>query len=73
MNVVQSVSEMIHHYCFLVGEEGVCVGGGGGGGGRVFVVANAFKSVIKKLEMGTSIFLNVFVQDCSLFPTGCDL
>ena len=48
-------------------------GGGGAGGGRVFVVASAFKSVIKKLEMGTSIFLNVFVQDCSLFPTGCDL
>ena len=47
--------------------------GGGGEGGRVFVVASAFKSVIKKLEMGTSIFLNVFVQDCSLFPTGCDL
>ena len=69
MNVVQSVSEMIHHYCFLVGEEGV----GGGGWGRVLVVASTFKSVIKKLDMGTSIFLNLFVQDCSLFPTGCDL
>ena len=48
-------------------------GGGVGGGGRVFVVASAFKSATKKLDMGTSIFLNVFVQDGSLFPTGCDL
>ena len=71
MNVVQSVSEMIHHYCFLVGEEGV--GGGGGGWGRVLVVASTFKSVIKKIAMGTSIFLNLFAQDCSLFSTGCDL
>ena len=30
-----------------------------------FVVARAFKSFILKLEMATSIFLNIFVQDCS--------
>ena len=58
-------------WIFGLGEEGV--GGGGGGGGRVFVVASAFKSATKKLNLGTSIFLNVFVQDGSLFPTGCDL
>ena len=68
MNVVQSVSEMIHHYEFLVWGKRVW-----GGGGRVFVVASAFKSATKKLDMGTSIFLNVFFQDGSLFPTGCDL
>ena len=56
---------------FGLGEEGD--GGGGGRGERVLVVASTFKSVIKKLDMGISIFLNVFVQDCSLFPTGCDL
>ena len=55
---------------FGLGEEGV---GGVWGWGRVFVVASAFKSAIKKRDMGTSIFLNVFVQDCRLFPTGCDL
>ena len=49
-------------WIFGLGEEG-----------RVFVVASAFKSATKKLDMGTSIFLNVFVQDGSLFPTGCDL
>ena len=54
---------------FGLGEEG----GDGGGGEPVFVVASAFKSVILKLDMRTPIFLNVFVQDCSLFPTGCDL
>ena len=54
---------------FGLGEEG----GEGGGGELVFEVASAFKSVILKLDMRTPIFLNVFVQDCSLFPTGCDL
>ena len=44
---------------------------GGGGGwrrgegwlGGVFVVTSAFKSFILKLDMGNSIFLNIFVQD----------
>ena len=35
----------------------------GGGGGGVFVVNSAFKSFILKLDMVTSIFLNIFVQD----------
>ena len=48
-------------------------GGGGWGEGRVFTIASAFRSVILKLDMGTPIFHNVFVQDCSLFPTGFDL
>ena len=30
-----------------------------------FVVAMAFKSFILELDMVTSIFLNIFVQDCS--------
>ena len=38
----------------------VCVGGGGGG---IFVVNSAFKSFILKLDMVTSIFLDIFVQD----------
>ena len=54
---------------FWFGEQG----GGEGGGEPVYVVASAFKSVILKLDMRTPISLNVFVQDCSLFPTGCDL
>ena len=59
---------------FWLGKRVWGAGGGVGGGvGRVLVVASTLKSVIKKLDMGTSIFLNVFVQDCSLFPTGCDL
>ena len=40
------------------GEEG-----GRGWEGGVFVVASAFKSFILKLDMGKSIFLNIFVQD----------
>ena len=41
------------------------MGGGGWGGweGGVFVVTSAFKSFILKLDMGKSIFLNIFVQD----------
>ena len=31
--------------------------------GGVFVVTSAFKSFILKLDMGNSIFLNIFVQD----------
>ena len=47
------------------------LGGGWRGGGRgweggVFVVASAFKSFILKLDMGKSIFLNIFVQDWTL-------
>ena len=42
---------------FFGGEEG------GGVGREVFVVTNAFKSFILKLDMGNSIFLNIFVQD----------
>ena len=31
--------------------------------GGVFVVTSTFKSFILKLDMGKSIFLNIFVQD----------
>ena len=34
------------------------------GEGGVFVVAGAFKSFILKVDIVTSIFLNIFVQDC---------
>ena len=34
-----------------------------GGGGGVFVVASAFKSFILKLDIPTSVFLNVFVYE----------
>ena len=37
----------------------------GGGGEGVFVVAIVFKSFFLKLDMVTSIFLNIFVQDGS--------
>ena len=37
--------------------------GGGEWAGGVFVVISAFKSFILKLDMGNSIFLNIFVQD----------
>ena len=43
--------------------------GGGGGGGRgdgkggVFVVTSAFKTFVFQLDMGKSIFLNIFFQD----------
>ena len=40
-------------------------GGGGGGGGGVFVAAIVFKSFFLKLDIVTSIFLNIFVQDGS--------
>lgn len=36
----------------------------GGGQGEVFVVANALKSFILKLDMIESIFLKHFVEDC---------
>ena len=69
------------HECYSVGVRndpsllffGLGKRGWGGGGEPVYVVASAFKSVILKLDMRTPISLNVFVQDCSLFPTGCDL
>ena len=48
---------------FLVRRRG---GGGGGWEGGVFVVTSAFKSFILKLDMGKSIFLNIFVQYCTL-------
>ena len=35
------------------------------GKGKVFVVASNFKSFILKQDMAKSIFLNIFVQDCS--------
>ena len=35
------------------------------GEGEVFVVTSAFKSVTLKVDMVTSIFFNIFVQDCS--------
>ena len=38
-------------------------GAGEGWVGGVFVVTSAFKSFILKLDMGNSIFLNIFVQD----------
>ena len=34
--------------------------------GGSFVVASAFEYFILKLDMVTSIFLDIFVQDCSL-------
>ena len=37
----------------------------GGGGGEVFVAAIVFKSFLLKLDIVTSIFLNIFVQDSS--------
>ena len=38
----------------------------GGKGEYYFVVASAFKRFILKLDMITSIFINIFVQDCRL-------
>ena len=35
----------------------------GDGKGGVFVVTSAFKSFVFQLDMGKSIFLNIFVQD----------
>ena len=37
------------------------------GKGDYFVVARAFKCFIFKLNMVTSIFLHIFVQDCGLW------
>ena len=39
--------------------------GGGGGNGGVFVAPVVFKSFFLKLDIVTSIFLNIFVQDGS--------
>ena len=53
-----------HFHLFWKGRGG----GGGGGGwseGGAFVVASAFKSFAFTLDIVTSIFLNIFVQDCS--------
>ena len=47
----------LYFVCFLGGGEE------GGWEGGVFVVTSAFKSFILKLDMGNSIFLNIFVQD----------
>ena len=52
---------IFHFHLFWKGGEG----GGGWSEGGVFVVASAFKSFAFKLDMVTSIFLNIFVQDCS--------
>ena len=41
--------------------------------GGVFVVASAFKSLILKVDMVTSIFLNIFVQDCTRIKADCFL
>ena len=48
-------------HCFL-GEEG-----------EVFVVASAFKSFILNVDIVTSIFLNIFVQDCRRIKADCFL
>jgi len=37
------------------------------GGKGIIVVASAFKRFILKLDMVTSNFLHIFVQDCSLY------
>ena len=42
-------------------------GWGGGGSGGVFVAPIVFKSFFLKLDIVTSIFLNIFVQDGSFF------
>ena len=36
------------------------------GGGGVFVVVSVFKNFILKLDIATSIFLDIFVQDCRI-------
>ena len=51
----------LYFVCFFLG--------GGGWEGGVFVVIIAFKSFILKLDMGNSIFLNIFVQDITLYIT----
>ena len=48
-------------HCFLGKEEGV------------FVVASAFKSFILKVDMVTSIFLNIFVHDYKRIKVDCFL
>ena len=40
---------------------------------RVFVVASAFKSFILKVDMVTSIFLNIFVHDYKRIKVDCFL
>ena len=52
---------MVKQYCYSVCAflKGFCQTGIRG----VFVVTSAFKSFILKLDMGKSIFLNIFVQD----------
>ena len=41
--------------------------------GGVFVVDSAFKSFILKVDIVTSIFLNIFVQDCRRIKADCFL
>ena len=41
--------------------------------GGVFVVASAFKSFILKVDMVTSIFLNIFVHDYKRIKADCFL
>ena len=48
-------------HCFLGEEEGV------------FVVDSDFKSFILKVDIVTSIFLNIFVQDCTRIKADCFL
>ena len=43
------------------------------GEGEVFVVTSAFKSVTLKIDMVTSIFFNIFVQDCRRIKEDCFL
>ena len=52
---------MVKQYCYSVCAflKGLCQTGIRG----IFVVTSAFKSFILKLDMGKSIFLNIFVQD----------
>ena len=43
------------------------------GEGGVFVVASAYKSFILNVDMVTSIFLIIFVQDCRRIKADCFL
>ena len=49
------------NHCFLGAEGGV------------FVVASAYKSFILKVDIVTSIFLNIFVHDCRRIKADCFL
>ena len=51
--MIQSDFNIVFFFFFFGGERGVFV-----------VVISTFKSFILKLDIVTSIFLNIFVQDC---------